>query len=397
MLALPRRSLILPLIFVIVATIWTTTLPAQAPVAPTITQQFFDESGIIASGFKLCSYSAGTTTPLSTYSDSGLSVPNTNPIILSAAGRITTGLYLSPVNYKFIFMSPGSDSTCATGNVIWTRDQVPSIGLLTSAAGLATGTPSTTTFLRGDMTWAKPWTVVTSTSTGTLNDFAPGLVGNTIVRMNNATLATITGLAGGFDGQRVIVQSVGAGQVDEAHATSAAGLGSLAQDRLINFATSGNTSEAAGSGVAEYVYDGTATRWRLVAHEQGAWITPTYASGNFTTNGAGGWTVDAGDVLAYAYRLQGRSLTVMFTIDTTSVVAATGTLLKIAVPGGFTSTKNVSAGLAFLGDNSASSIAGFAHTSAGATLIDISRFDSGAFTASANNSYVRGEVILEVS
>jgi hypothetical protein len=117
------------------------------------------------------------------------------------------------------------------------------------------------------------WTTITTTSTGTQNDFAPGLVGNTIVRCNNATLLTITGLAAGYDGQLVKFISVGAGQVDFPHQSAS----SAAANRQINVATSGNTSLAAGSGIAEYAYDATTARWRLTTHEQGAWIafTPT--------------------------------------------------------------------------------------------------------------------------
>jgi hypothetical protein len=87
-----------------------------------------------------------------------------------------------------------------------------------------TGNPSSAT-----------WTTVTTTSTGTQNDFAPGLVGNTIVRCNNATLLTITGLAAGYDGQHVKFESIGAGQVDFPHQSAS----SSAANRQINFATAG--------------------------------------------------------------------------------------------------------------------------------------------------------------
>ena len=74
-----------------------------------------DNSGNPLSGGKLYSYSAGTTTNLNTFSDSDLSVPNANPIILDAGGRAT--VYLSASSYKFKLTSSGDD-------VIYTQDNV---------------------------------------------------------------------------------------------------------------------------------------------------------------------------------------------------------------------------------------------------------------------------------
>lgn len=49
--------------------------------------QFFNDNGIPLSGGKIFTYAAGTTTPLTTYTSRTGLVPNTNPIILDAAGR----------------------------------------------------------------------------------------------------------------------------------------------------------------------------------------------------------------------------------------------------------------------------------------------------------------------
>lgn len=237
------------------------------------------------------------------------------------------------------------------------------------------------------------WTVVTSTSTGTLNDFAPGLVGNTVVRMNNATLATITGFSGGADGQRLIVESVGAGQVDFAYATSAAGLVSAAANRLFNFATSGNTSEAAGVGTAEYVYDGTAARWRLVAHEQGAWITPATVAGNFTAS-TGTWSAVTPTTLKYW--LKGRTLTVAWYITGTTV-SATPTQLLVANGqwGGFTSASNTLNPYT-LNDNGAGNIEGPAQATAAGTQIALLKNSAGAFATATTATNVFGELVFEV-
>lgn len=67
--------------------------------APYFEVQFFDDDGDPLDGGKVYSYASGTSTPIFTYQDS-IGTPNTNPIILSAAGR--TRIYLAPIAYKFI-------------------------------------------------------------------------------------------------------------------------------------------------------------------------------------------------------------------------------------------------------------------------------------------------------
>ena len=62
--------------------------------------QFLDGNGDPYAGGKLYAYIAGTSTPLDTYSDSTLTTPNTNPIILDADGRLGA-VYLSATGYKF--------------------------------------------------------------------------------------------------------------------------------------------------------------------------------------------------------------------------------------------------------------------------------------------------------
>ncbi len=70
-----------------------------APVMPVPVAQFFDNNGDVLAGGLLWSYLAGTTTPQPTYSDSLLTQPNTNPIVLDSSGRAV--VYLSAVSYKF--------------------------------------------------------------------------------------------------------------------------------------------------------------------------------------------------------------------------------------------------------------------------------------------------------
>lgn len=49
--------------------------------------QYFDDAGDPLVSGKIWFYESGTTTPKTTYADTNLSIPNTNPVILTASGR----------------------------------------------------------------------------------------------------------------------------------------------------------------------------------------------------------------------------------------------------------------------------------------------------------------------
>jgi len=61
--------------------------------------QYFDNNNNILDGGKLEFFATGTSTQLSTFKDVNLSIPNTNPVILSAAGR-TGNVFLQSQAYK---------------------------------------------------------------------------------------------------------------------------------------------------------------------------------------------------------------------------------------------------------------------------------------------------------
>jgi hypothetical protein len=96
--------------------------------------QFLDNIGKPVSGGRVCTYAAGSSTPLATYSDPELRSPNTNPLVLDSAGRPTyngvgIGIYLSASRYKFVLQASGvgAQASCPTsGTVIWTQDDVSS-------------------------------------------------------------------------------------------------------------------------------------------------------------------------------------------------------------------------------------------------------------------------------
>jgi hypothetical protein len=108
-------------------------MPA-AFLAPNCQFRSWDNTGAPLVGGKVFTYSAGTTTPVATFTDSTGGTPNANPVILNARGEAQ--IYLTPnVGYKFVLQD-------SAGNPIWTVDQIFNSQLLTLFGGIDTGFPN---------------------------------------------------------------------------------------------------------------------------------------------------------------------------------------------------------------------------------------------------------------
>jgi hypothetical protein len=66
-------------------------------------QQFFDNNGLPLSGGLIYTYQAGSSTPATTYTTNSGTIPNSNPIILDAAGRTPQEIWLE-VGYTYKFL-----------------------------------------------------------------------------------------------------------------------------------------------------------------------------------------------------------------------------------------------------------------------------------------------------
>lgn len=128
----------------------------------------------------------------------------------------------------------------------------------------------------------------------------------------------------------------------------------------------------------------------------GEWTTPAFDAGNFTGNGSMTWTVAAGDVLAYQYTLIGKTMYVNFYIVSSSVGGTPSTLLNIAVPGGFSSAKVVRTSALYATDNG-TVVTAFIDLAASGVIIRLGKTDGTAWTASTDNTSVRGQLFFEVS
>jgi hypothetical protein len=83
--------------------------------------QFFDSNGTPLAGGLLYVYTAGTTTPATSWTTNSGASANTNPIVLNAAGRTPFEIWLnSGVTYKFALYT-------STNVLIGTYDNIPAI------------------------------------------------------------------------------------------------------------------------------------------------------------------------------------------------------------------------------------------------------------------------------
>ena len=104
---------------------------ATTSLAPTPKLQFFDANGAPLVGGKLYTYVAGTTTPLTSYTDSTGVSANTNPIILDSRGE--ANVWLGADIYKFALYS-------AANVLIWTVDNINGSTFSVNATGDGTTT-----------------------------------------------------------------------------------------------------------------------------------------------------------------------------------------------------------------------------------------------------------------
>lgn len=78
--------------------------------------QYFTDLGLPLTGGRLFFYEPSTLVPKDTYSNTALSIPNTNPIVLATNGSPSTDIWLNGV-YRVRLLD-------ATGNLIWDKDPV---------------------------------------------------------------------------------------------------------------------------------------------------------------------------------------------------------------------------------------------------------------------------------
>lgn len=108
-----------------------------------------DGNGLSMAGAKLYFYTTGTSTPQNTYSDSGLTTPNANPVVADANG-LWPAIYLGLTDYKAI-LKTSADVTVLTLDPLLVNPQTTT---LTADMDSQFGTTQYSIIQRGASTWA---------------------------------------------------------------------------------------------------------------------------------------------------------------------------------------------------------------------------------------------------
>lgn len=243
------------------------------------------------------------------------------------------------------------------------------------------------------------WFEYTITSTGNQDNLSitSGSREADVLRCNNASLLTIRGIAAPASpvkpGKKLLIVSVGAGQVNLLTQDT----NSTAGNRIFTGLTTAGTivplSPNTGSALVEY--DSVTLRWRLIAHSQGAPLTPTYADSLFTGDGTdGNWVVDAGNVTTNKYSLDvsRKRLYIALTVITTDVLN-TPAELRYTIPGGLVSANTVSTSC-FYSDSGTNGM-GRVFINAGESVIRVMK-PTGTWTNATNNTSIQFVFDFEV-
>lgn len=176
-------------------------------ILPNATTTFVDANGAPLAGGFVFFYIPGTTTPKTTWVDSGLTTPNTNPVVLNAAGRANIwgqGIYREVVED-------------INGNVQWdqlTDAPLSSVDVTGSGAVVLQNSPTI-----NSPTITSP-SISNPTVTGTL--IVPGIAGGTAAN-SSLTLASTTN--GSPSGDSVTIESAQVNVHSNGGATSTLQLG----------------------------------------------------------------------------------------------------------------------------------------------------------------------------
>ena len=98
--------------------------------------QFFNNNGIALSGGLLYTYAAGTTTPLTTYTNNLANVANANPIVLNSSGRLSNEIWLTQgLSYKFVLEDASNVLIGTYDNIFGANDQTALNTFITNLSG----------------------------------------------------------------------------------------------------------------------------------------------------------------------------------------------------------------------------------------------------------------------
>lgn len=220
----------------------------------TILETALDSNGNPISGAQLFIYEAGTTTKLTTFSDSALTTANANPLIADSAGRFAT-IYGNPDEYKFV-LTTATDTDPPT-SPIQTTDNYTIAATSSFSGGINAG--GFTEHLTNAQTGTS-YTILTGDRSKLVTLDNPAAVSVTLPQAVSVTFP---------DGWYVTVEDIGAGATTITPTTS-----------TINGAA---TLVLATNESAFIVSDGTNYRATLVSRRRDSVVTTVTSTSNATT------------------------------------------------------------------------------------------------------------------
>lgn len=138
-----------------------------------VAAQFFDNSGNVLTGGKIYTYSAGTTTPATTYTTSAGSTPWSNPIVLDASGRVSGSgeIWLTDgLQYKFLLKDSNDVLIATYDNIVGINSNFVNF---TNQQEIQTATAGQTVFNLTTMAY-QPGTNSLSVFVDGVNQYGPG-------------------------------------------------------------------------------------------------------------------------------------------------------------------------------------------------------------------------------
>lgn len=236
------------------------------------------------------------------------------PVVNGTANTQTQWVLTSTVN------------TVGTDTVTFTQFSSNPSKVFTIAGSNLSGT--------GTNTVAYAPTVITDASTGTQNNYAPGISGNTVHFWAGANILTVNGFVGGVSGAIYTFRNTGSFVAFFNHNSGSGSAG----NKIFNAATALATPVAPG-GSASWVYDGT--QWQLMNHIQGAPVSYTVTWTGFVSN-----PVIGNGTLTGSYVLKSTELLVTINITMGGTTTFGSGFWEVSVPVAPSGNTTVGSGLA---------------------------------------------------